>query len=100
MCEGVESDEFGVGLLLFAYGVNILSNRFIQTFSFAMTFVKIAGLAVLAIGDLWATGWSFESVSVEPQETGIVGFLGAVALGILGYKGFTPLPTAEANSRT
>jgi len=81
----------GVGLLLFAYMINILSNQFIQTFSFAMAFVKIAGLAVLAIGGLWATGWSFESVSVQPQNTGIAGFLGAVALGILGYKGFTTI---------
>lgn len=81
----------GVGLLLFAFLINILSNRFIQTFSFVTAFIKIAGLAVLAIGGLWATGWSFESVSVEPQETGIAGFLGAVALGILGYKDFTTI---------
>lgn len=81
----------GVGLLLFALLVNILSNQFIQTFSFVMAFVKIAGLAVLAIGGLWVTGWSFESVSVEPVNTGTAGFLGAVALGILGYKGFTTI---------
>ena len=81
----------GVLLLLFTFLINILSNRFIQTFSFAMAFVKIAGLAALAVGGLWATGWSFESVSVEPQETGIASFLGAVALGILGYKGFTTI---------
>jgi len=81
----------GVGLLLFALLINILSNQFIQTFSFVMAFVKIAGLAVLAVGGLWVTGWSFESVSVEPSNTGIVGFLGAVALGILGYKGFTTI---------
>lgn len=81
----------GVGLLLFAFLINILSNRFIQTFSFATAFVKVAGLAVLAIGGLWVTGWSFESVSVVPQETGIASFLGAVALGILGYKGFTTI---------
>lgn len=56
-----------------------------------MAFIKIAGLAVLAIGGLWATGWSFESVSVQPEKTGIAGFLGAVALGILGYKGFTTI---------
>ncbi len=81
----------GVGLLLFALLVNILSNQFIQTFSFVMAFVKIAGLAILAIGGLWVTGWSFESVSVEPANTGAAGFLGAVALGILGYKGFTTI---------
>ncbi len=81
----------GVGLLLFTFLINILSNHFIQTLSFVMAFVKIAGLAALAIGGLWATGWSFESVSVEPEETGIASFLGAVALGILGYKGFTTI---------
>ena len=48
-------------------------------------------LAVLAIGGLWATGLSFESVSAQPQDTSATGFLGAVALGILGYKGFTTI---------
>lgn len=81
----------GVGLLLFALLINILSNQFIQTFSFVMAFVKIAGLAMLAIGGLWATGWSFESVALAPAKTGVVDFLGAVALGILGYKGFTTI---------
>lgn len=81
----------GGGVLFFAFLVNVLSNQFIQSFSFFMAFVKIAGLAVVAIGGLWATGWSFESVSVEPRETGFAGFLGAVALGILGYKGFTTI---------
>ncbi|MDQ8204747.1 APC family permease [Pelagicoccus sp. SDUM812003] len=82
----------GVGLLLFAFLVNILSNRFIETVSFAAAFVKIAGLAILAIGGLWATGWSFESLAGDSQgSSGIAGFLGAVALGILGYKGFTTI---------
>ena len=81
----------GVSLLIVAFIVNILSNKFIQTLSFIMAFIKIAGLAVLAIGGLWATGLSFESVSAQPQDTSATGFLGAVALGILGYKGFTTI---------
>ena len=81
----------GVSLLIVAFIVNILSNRFIQTLSFIMAFIKIAGLAILAIGGLWATGLSFESVSAQPRETSATGFLGAVALGILGYKGFTTI---------
>ena len=81
----------GVSLLIVAFIVNILSNQFIQTLSFIMAFIKIAGLAILAIGGLWATGLSFESVSAQPQETSATGFLGAVALGILGYKGFTTI---------
>lgn len=81
----------GVGILAFAFGVNVLSNKFIQTFSFFMAFVKVAGLAVLAIGGLWATGWSFELASDPSQTTGLTSFVGAIALGILGYKGFTTI---------
>jgi amino acid transporter len=81
----------GVGLLIFAFAINLLSNQFIQSFSFFTAFVKIAGLVVLAAGGLWASGRQFESVSVAPEQTGVAGFLGAVALGILGYKGFTTI---------
>ncbi|MCB1231222.1 MAG: APC family permease [Verrucomicrobiae bacterium] len=83
-----------VALLAFAFLVNILSNQFIQTFSFVMAFVKIGGLVVLAIGGLWASGFTFESVSLVSEEKGEgpwTGFLGAVALGILAFKGFTTI---------
>jgi amino acid transporter len=81
----------GVGLLSFAFVVNILGNRAIQTLSFFMAFLKIAGIAVFAVAGLWVSGLSFESVSVVPAETGVGGFLGAVALAILAYKGFTTI---------
>ncbi len=81
----------GVGLLGFAFLVNILGNRLIQTFSFFMAFIKIGGLVLLAAGGLYASGFTFESVSVAPESTTFSGFLGAVALGILAYKGFTTI---------
>ncbi len=81
----------GVGVLFFAFIVNILGNKFIQTFSFFMAFIKIGGLALLAVGGLWASGFDFESISVAPENTTASGFLGAVALGILAYKGFTTI---------
>ena len=81
----------GVGLLVFAFFINALSNKFIQSLSFVTAFIKITGLAMLAIGGLWASGLSFESISSTPQATGVSSFLGAVALGILGYKGFTTI---------
>jgi len=81
----------GVGLLAFAFFVNALSNKFIQSLSFVTAFIKIVGLAMLAVGGLWASGLSFESISSVPQNTGVSSFLGAVALGILGYKGFTTI---------
>ena len=81
----------GVGLLFFAFFVNILSNKFIQTFSFFMAFIKIAGLIILAGGGLWVSGLTFESVSVSPDQMDFGDFLGAVALSILAYKGFTTI---------
>ena len=48
----------GVGLLGFAFFVNILSNKFIQSFSFFMAFIKIGGVAIFAAGGLWAAGIS------------------------------------------
>lgn len=81
----------GVGLLLFAFIVNIMSNRFIQAFSFLMAFIKIGGIAVFAMAGLWVSGLSFESISLAPADTEPGGFLGAVALAILAYKGFTTI---------
>ncbi|MEZ5489289.1 MAG: APC family permease [Gammaproteobacteria bacterium] len=80
-----------VSVLVFAFVVNILGNRFIQSFSFFMAFIKIGGLAFLAVGGLWASGVNFEVIASPREETTISGFLGAVALGILAYKGFTTI---------
>ena len=81
----------GVALLAFAFGVNIMGNEVIEKFSFFTAFLKIAGLVVLAGGGLWVSGLKFPGVSVAPSDTGFGGFLGAVALGILAYKGFTTI---------
>lgn len=81
----------GVGLLTFAFLVNILGNKFIQTLSFVMAFLKIGGIAVFAVAGFAVSGLSFESVSADPGETSFGGFLGAMALGILAFKGFTTI---------
>lgn len=81
----------GVGLLFFAFLINIFSNRLIETFSFIMAFIKIGGIVVFALGGLWVSGLSFESISVAPANLEGGSFLGAVALAILAYKGFTTI---------
>jgi amino acid transporter len=81
----------GVGLLAFAFVVNVMSNQFIQALSFFTAFLKIGGIAVFGIAGLWISGFDFQSISVLPTETGPGNFLGAVALGILAYKGFTTI---------
>lgn len=83
--------SLAVGLLLFAFFINILSNQFIQTFSFFMAFVKALGLVALAAGGLWASGIQFESIAVVPENTSAGGILAGIALSILAYKGFTTI---------
>ena len=82
----------GVGLLLFAFAVNISGNRMIGTFSLVMSVLKIGGIAAFGLFGLWVSGFSMESFTVAPaQPTGGGGFLAAVALAILSYKGFTTI---------
>jgi amino acid transporter len=81
----------GVGLLCFAFLVNILGNRTIATLSFFMAFLKIGGVTAFAVTGLWASGLEFQSVSVDPAKTSATGFLGASALAVLAYKGFTTI---------
>lgn len=80
-----------VGLLIFAFIINISGNRLIGTFSFFMAFAKIAGIAIFAIAGLWLSGVSFESNPVEATDSSAIGFIAAMALAILAYKGFTTI---------
>lgn len=81
----------GVGLLIFAFLLNIAGNRYISVFSFFMAFIKIGGIAVFALVGLWLSG--FSSIGTELDTTGStpVGFLAAMALAILAYKGYTTI---------
>ena len=82
----------GVGLLAFAFMINISGNRTIGTFSLVMSFLKIAGIAAFGIAGLWASGASFESPSGVAGDGGsAMGFVASVALAILAYKGFTTI---------
>lgn len=90
----------GIGLLAIAFLVNVLGNRTIQAVSYFMAFIKVGGLVLLSIGGLWASGVSFESISIASGDTSVTGFLGAVALGILAYKGFTTITNSGSEIRS
>jgi amino acid transporter len=82
----------GVGLLIFAFAMNISSNRTIGIFSFIMSVVKIGGIVAFGITGLWLSGFSFEIFkATESNTTAVHGFLAGVALAILSYKGFTTI---------
>ncbi len=81
----------GVGLLVFAFVVNVSGNRLVGAFSFLMALAKTAGIAIFAIVSLWVAGTFFEPSSVNVAEQSYGGFLAALALAILAYKGFTTI---------
>jgi amino acid transporter len=86
-----------VGLLLVAFGVNVLANKFIDKFQLVMAAVKILGIVVFAGAGLWVSGLAWSSFTggagagEEGPDAGWVGIVAAVASGILSYKGFTTI---------
>jgi len=83
----------GVLLLGVAFAVNIAGNRLIQTAEGIMAAIKVGGLILFAIVGLW---YADTANFTNGSETGgaspsIDGFLAAVALSILAYKGFTTI---------
>lgn len=81
----------GVALLVFAFLVNISGNRMIGIFSLIMAVLKIGGIAVFAFAGLWVSGVSFDGLETNSTSTSVTGFLAAMALAILAYKGFTTI---------
>ncbi|MDK2825115.1 MAG: hypothetical protein PWQ44_291 [Methanolobus sp.] len=81
----------GVVLLVFAFIVNISGNDVIEKISFSMAFIKIGGIAIFGIVGLWLADFSFSSVSTDVSSFSSMGFLAAIALSVLAYKGFTTI---------
>ncbi|NQV99033.1 MAG: APC family permease [Rhodospirillales bacterium] len=81
----------GVGLIIFAFLVNISGNKLVGVFSLVMALLKIGGIVAFAVAALWASGLSFEAASTVDAATRPEGFIAAVALAILAYKGFTTI---------
>lgn len=81
----------GVSLILAVFLINLSGNRLIQGVASFIGIVKIAGILIFGIVGIWIA----DSVSVDFSRTGEAGtvgnFLGATALGILAFKGFTTI---------
>jgi amino acid transporter len=96
----------GVGLIAFAFVVNLLGNTVIGGLSKVTAIIKIVGIAAFAAIGLWVSGLSFDSLSTSSTQQhagggsdGIIGFLAAVALSILAYKGFTTITNSGGEIR-
>jgi len=81
----------GISVLIFAFLLNISGNRMIGLFSLMMALIKIGGIILFSLGGLWVAGFSFENTSINMADTSVTGFIAAMALAILAYKGFTTI---------
>ena len=83
----------GVGLLLFAFVVNLIGNQLISALSLVTAVIKIVGIALFAGAGLWLSGFSFAATGSDAVAAGggEGSFLAAVALALLAYKGFTTI---------
>jgi amino acid transporter len=84
----------GVALLIFAYIINLLGNKIIGKTSQLMAFIKIAGIIVFAVGGLWAAHFKLADLlplTTDVNEHSAASYIGAIALAILAYKGFTTI---------
>lgn len=81
-----------LGLIFFAFLVNIAGNKFIGGLSKITAALKIGGILVFALIVLWGTGGSID-LKPPASETNVSGlsFIAGVALAILAFKGFTTI---------
>lgn len=85
-----------VGVIVFAFLVNIAGNRSVGLFSLVMATLKIAGIALFGIAALWSSGFQFAAASQVDQTYSATGFVASAALAILAFKGFTTITNSGA----
>ncbi|WP_404377795.1 APC family permease [Vreelandella aquamarina] len=83
----------GVCLLLAAFLINLSANKLIETVASVLGIIKIGGIVVFGVAGVFVAD-SLEmgggEAATTPTPT-VTGFLGATALGILAFKGFTTI---------
>ena len=86
----------GVSLILVAFVINLLGNRWVQGVASFVGILEVGGILAFGLVGVWLA----DSLAVDfsrSGETGVVGnFLGATALGILAFKGFTTIANSGA----
>ena len=81
-----------VGLIIFAFIVNISGNKMISAISRVTAILKVGGILIFSFVALWFIGFNFDTVTHTTNDnTTIHSFFAGVALAILAYKGFTTI---------
>ncbi|MGJ7458841.1 APC family permease [Halomonas sp. MA07-2] len=81
----------GVAVIICAFFINLSANKLIQGVASVLGFIKIGGIILFGVvGVIFADSIGVEASASGPEGS-ITGFLGATALGILAFKGFTTI---------
>lgn len=86
----------GVGLIVFAFIVNLAGNRSVGALSIVMAVLKIGGISIFGLAALWAGGFALEPKTGAGEAIPIAGFTASMALSILAFKGFTTITNSGA----
>lgn len=81
----------GVGLLLTAFLINLSVTGLIQGVASLLGFIKIGGIVLFGVVGVWMADSVTTDFSAADSGASLTGFLGATALGILAFKGFTTI---------
>lgn len=81
----------GVALLISAFLINLSANRFIEGVASVLGIIKIGGIIVFGLVGIAVANEPEIILSGGETDNGIQGFIGATALGILAFKGFTTI---------
>ncbi|MFT6405890.1 MAG: amino acid transporter [Marinomonas primoryensis] len=90
--DGYMVSLLGAGLIIFAFIVNLLGNQLIQSIASFIGVLKISGIIIFGLIGVWVADSINVDFASQSEAGGSIGnFLGATALGILAFKGFTTI---------
>jgi amino acid transporter len=81
----------GAGLLVLAFLINLSANNMIEGVASVLGFIKIGGIVVFGIVGVMVADTVEVNFSTVSPDASVTGFIGATALGILAFKGFTTI---------
>lgn len=81
----------GAGLLLVAFLINLSTNNMIEGVASVLGFIKIGGIVLFGIVGVMVADTVEVNFSTVSPDASMTGFIGATALGILAFKGFTTI---------
>ena len=81
----------GISVLIFAFLINLSANRLIEGVASVLGIIKIGGILIFGLVGIVVADKSEILLSGGQSDNTIQGFIGATALGILAFKGFTTI---------